>query len=723
MAILSSLANSLSGEIRRIGRRSPVTVERAGVRLLVPAPARMPQAAIATGAVGFLGATDDDQHRWLAAFRHLLDGLDAPLQVVMTFTPGAGLGTPPGLRGTGRRSGSGRRSTPSRARDMAFAQGVARGADAQARSVTLVTAANAAHPLAEQLRRMGIRAQVEPTPADAAPAAVLEGMESPSAFSDSRGYHRTWYLHRFSGLELEPGWLLKLIPPRHHVALAWFVEPLPTAWMVSYLQRQLAQMRARQLDQDLPSHTDPVLAGALPQAADLQRRIAGSEERAFHVALYLTLTTPGAPELEEGAAHVASAGRAALVEIHPCTFRMGDARLATLPLGSDPLKRRRVVDSSSLVTFFPWLDSEIQEPLGLVIGRSRATRCPVLLDPFHPRRANANIGVFGHSGAGKTYLLSTIAMGMLGRGGQVFIVDPEREYGSLAEKLGGVEVNLALGSGHAMNVLQKPPREAPGPIERWLGPAVADALDLIAVICGDLDETERAAAEAAIRDTYGSGIEEPVLADVAMRLPRGRTAQVLERWVRGSLGAMFSAPTNVDLDAPIVAFAMREMREELVAPVHFLVAAALWTRVKSRGRRTLLVVDELGLLFDDPVIRRFVVGLARRIRKYDGGLVFATQNPGDLLATDAGAVVASNPAIHLFGALRPGEAQKLQRAFQLSDDQRAALEGARRGDFLLLAGSERLMVEVRAPKWQEELMEASRAPPSVLRALRIIRGL
>jgi hypothetical protein len=131
----------------------------------------------------------------------------------------------------------------------------------------------------------------------------------------------------------------------------------------------------------------------------------------------------------------------------------------------------------------------------------------------------------------------------------------------------------------------------------------------------------------------------------------------------------------------------------------------------------MLVVDELGLLFEDPTIRRFVVSLARRIRKYDGSLVFATQNPGDLLASDQGAVVATNPAILFLGVQRPGEAAKLQRAFHLSRHQRGFLETARRGDFLLAAGADRLAVEIQAPPWQEETMRLARnagvgpAPP------------
>src|SRR5262252_4795418 len=77
-------------------------------------------------------------------------------------------------------------------------------------------------------------------------------------------------------------------------------------------------------------------------------------------------------------------------------------------------------------------------------------------------------------------------------------------------------------------------------------------------------------------------------------------------------GVIFSRPTNVELDAPLIVFGMRELRAEMVAPVHYLLAEALWARIKMRDRRRMLVVDELGLLFEDPTVRRFVVSLARR---------------------------------------------------------------------------------------------------------------
>ena len=651
--------------------------------------------ALRSGALSFAGASEIDRIRWLGSFRRLLDGLDSPVQVVIDMVPGAGDETP-----TTRAVPS--RPLDMRSADLEFVDRTDRSPTAQRSTVVLLTAEAHASRLASALREMGIEFTSSHVPASA-----LFGTEQANQFLHAGGWSRTWCIERLPGAELEAGWLHRLLPRGLKVSLSWHATPLPVAWIVEYLQRQLVGMRATRLQEQSAGTADPTLAGALPKAEDLQRRLTASQEKAFHVSVYLTLTSPTRDSLESGTQRIEASARAVLCHLQPCTFRMFDGYLATQPVGIDRLQRNRVLDTSSLATFFPWLDAELQQPGGLVVGSSRATGSAVVVDPFDQTRyPNANIGVFGHSGAGKTYLLSAIAMGALGLGTQVYVIDPEHEYGELATLLGGVDVQLALGSGHAFNVLDLRPSDRHD--ETWIGPATADAVDLCATICGGLDERERALIEAAVRTAYRE-TDAPILRDVAAALPQeSRAATILKRWVEGSLGQMFSAPTNIDLEAPIVAFGMRELRDEMVAPVHFLLAEALWTRIKRRDRRRMLIVDELGLLFEDPTIRRFVVSLARRIRKYDGSLVFATQNPGDLLSSDQGAVVATNPALLFFGVQRPGEAAKLQRTFHLSRQQRWFLETARRGDFLLAAGADRLEVEIRAPLWQDEAMRLAR---------------
>ncbi|MDQ2943487.1 MAG: DUF87 domain-containing protein [Candidatus Dormibacteraeota bacterium] len=657
-------------------------------------------AVIKTGSLGFAGAAEGDRLRCINSFRRLLDGLDGPLQVLIQVKPG------PGNSGPGHASPLD--FDDLRGADLAYVDEVAQSPSAH-RFETLMIASEAhAKRLEPALREIGVAFEVR-----ASEGENVFGKEQANRFLHTGGLSRTWYVERLPGTELEAGWIYRLLPPGLRLQLSWHATPLPVAWIVEYLQRQLINMRATRLVEHDAGTSDPVLAGALPNAEDLQRRLASSQDKAFHVATYLTLTAATPDELAAGSLRVEAAARAILCQLQPCTFRMFDGYLATQPVGVDRLERKRVLDTSALVTFFPWLEPDLQQPGGLVIGRHRATGAPVMVDPFDSRRyANANIGVFGHSGAGKTYLLSALALGALGRGVQVYVIDPEHEYGGLAKQLGGVDIELALGSGHSLNVLDLRPSDHRD--EAWLGPAAADAVDLCSTICGGLDEGERALVESAVRAAYGE-LDQPVLRDVAARLAGGsRVATILQRWAFGSLGQMFSSPTNVDLDAPMVTFGMRELRDEMVAPVHFLLAKALWARIKRKDHRRMLVIDELGLLFEDQTIRRFVVNLARRIRKYDGSLVFATQNPGDLLSSDQGRVVATNPALVFFGAQRPGEAAKLQETFHLSTHQRSHLEAAHRGEFLLAAGAERLAVQVQAPPWQEDAMhlgrEAARPP-------------
>jgi hypothetical protein len=652
---------------------------------------------ITTGPIGFAGATDSDRLRWINAFRRLLDGVDSPIQCVIRSESGSEVESPEPTRPSVDLNHT-------RSADVAFVDELAHSRVAQRTRVAFVSVPAQASRQQDLLRDMGITCT-----ASTVPEAPIFGTQQPSHFLHAGGWSRTWHINRLPGGEIEAGWLHRLIPRGLTVSLAWHATPLPVAWTVQYLQRQLVGMRATRIQEQSAGTGDPALAGALPAAEDLQRRLASSQEKAFHVSTYLTLTSPTREDLEAGAKRIEAAARSLICQIEQCTFRMFDGFLATRPVALDRLQRNRVLDTSTLVTFFPWLDSHLQQSHGLVIGRSQSTGSPVTVDPFaQSHYANANIGVFGHSGAGKTYLLSSLAMGALGLGVQVYVIDPEHEYGELAKQLRGVDIPLALGSGHAINVLELRPADRHD--ESWIGPATADAVDLCETICGGLDERERALIEPAIRSAYRDA-EPPLLRDVATRLPpESRVAAILTRWVHGSLGQMFSAPTNIDLDAPIVVFGMRELRDEMVAPVHFLLAEALWTRIKRKDRRRMLIVDELGLLFEDPTMRRFVVSLARRIRKYDGSLVFATQNPGDLLSSDQGAVVATNPAVLFLGVQRPGEAAKLQRTFHLSRQQRSFLETARRGDFLLAAGTERLMVEVKAPPWQEDMMRKAREP-------------
>ena len=589
-----------------------------------------------------------------------------------------------------------------RGADLDFASGIRRSALAHSRSTQLVVAEKHAPRLQAALGEMGVGV------ATGRPAAKLGfGRELVSRFQHVGGLSRTWYVERLPGSEIEPGWLFRLLPPGLAISLAWFAVPLPAAWIVHYLQRQLVSMRATRLLDGPAGISDPSIAGALPNAEDLQRRLASSQDKAFHVSVYLTLTSSTLADLEIGSRRIESAARAILCDLQPCTFRMLDGFVATQAGGADRLQRKRVIDSTALVTFFPggiqtcrnlqassWVAARPPAPRCSWI-RSTSVATPTPTSASSATRAPARPTSCRHSqwapwveaSRSTSWIPSTSTEPSPGSWAAWTSSSPSAPATPSTSSTSGRPIATTKPG----SVPRRRTRSisAPAYAVGWTSPSVRLSTALFA------SPTKRSHSQCCVH--------------VAERLPQqSRVAVILHRWVHGSLGEMFSAPTNVDLEAPIVAFGMRELRDEMVAPVHFLLAEALWTRIKRRDRRRILVIDELGLLFEDPTIRRFVVSLARRIPKYDGSLVFATQNPGDLLSSDQGSVVATNPALLFLGAQRPGEAAKLQDVFHLSAHQRGALEAAHRGEFLLAAGADRLAIQVQAPAWQEEVMRLAR---------------
>jgi len=61
--------------------------------------------------------------------------------------------------------------------------------------------------------------------------------------------------------------------------------------------------------------------------------------------------------------------------------------------------------------------------------------------------------------------------------------------------------------------------------------------------------------------------------------------QRLERYVAGSLAGVFSAPTNVDLDARLVVFDTADLAEELRPLAIGLIIAFAWLDAELRDTR------------------------------------------------------------------------------------------------------------------------------------------
>ena len=575
--------------------------------------------------------------------------------------------------------------------------------------------------LIEQLRLMGIRGR---RMRSAELRTLFDGLYGRRA--EQGGDRRITFQHRVGSLELEGRWYASLVVERYpgeEVAAGWLlpflgfkgelhlaihVVPLATDRTLDFLSRKIRDLRA---DQIVSSEAASVEANAfttLPDAVEMHQSLARNEEKSFALALYLTVGADSPAALRQQLTALQACCRRMMLRVGQPYFQMRQALLASWPLACDELRREQLVHTGAVASLLPWLQEDLADGAGHYWGHNRETGGLVVFDPFDETRfPNANIAVLAHSGAGKSYAAATLILSGHTRGVGAILLDPEAEYGGLVEGLGGTYLSLAAGSGHAINALDLVrERDQESPFDQ-----LSDIIDLIALMCGGLDAVERAQVEMAIRAIVFSPDRVAVLADVwsALRLahPASRAAAVLERWVTGDLGRLFSAPTNVDLSAEVVGFNLRDLKEEVVPPASLLLASWLWSVLRRDRRPRHLLIDEAGLLLEQEPIRRFLVRLARRIRKYQGSLILVSQNPGDFFETKDGAVLATNPSILLLGSQKHSEALKLQRAFNLTERQVAYLETAERGDFLLLAGSNRVPVHVMAPPWMDELIVRS----------------
>jgi len=489
---------------------------------------------------------------------------------------------------------------------------------------------NRAHALLEQLRRIGLKGQLLDDQALSTLIAQLYGgghtdggyagfprqataHRADSIEIDGR-YYASFVVNRYPGEEVEPGWLLPLLSFKGELHAGIHILPLETDRMLTLLHHRIRDLSANDIASLESGTVDRTAMGTLPDALTVHQALARNEEKAFAVSFYLTIGAGNPVELRTQAEALRASCRRMMLQTVQPYFEMRQALLSSWPLGTDLLGREHILHTSALTTMMPWLQEDLADAEGHYWGYNKETGGLCVFDPFDADRfSNANIAVLAHSGAGKSYAAASVVLSGHTRGIGAIVLDPEAEYGGMIRALGGTYLHLAAGSGHAINALDPLlfTVDSDEPTDQ-----LSDVLDLIGLMCGRLDEVERAHVEAITRSVISNAENTPVLGDIWRRLdgaqPGSRVSTILRRWVTGDLGRLFSAPTNVDLGADVVGFNLRDLSEELVPPACLLLANWLWTALRRDRRPRHLLIDEVGLLLEHEPIRRFLIRLARR---------------------------------------------------------------------------------------------------------------
>lgn len=515
--------------------------------------------------------------------------------------------------------------------------------------------------------------------------------------------------------EVRPGWLEPLLNDAGAADVAMHVEPIAPQVAAQHLKRQLARLEStRRLDAARGRLADPDVEVAAEDARDLADRLARGEGRLFRLGLYLTVRAADEDELDRETSRLRGILASLLVDAQPATFRHLHGWLTTLPLGIDALAMRRTFDTAALAASFPFASADLSEPGGVLYGVNASSRGLVFWDRFGGHD-NQNAVILARSGAGKSYLTKLEALRSLYRGVEVAVIDPEDEYGRLAEAVGGRVIRLGAPD------VSLNPFDLGGEDDAVTARALFVHTLVELLMREPLDPASKASLDRAILAAYRkAGITHdpdtharsaPLLADLRQALAADTDAAAqalaarLAPFTEGSHRHLFERPTTTRPEGHLVVFSLRDLAEETQAAGTLLALDALWRQVSDPAarRRRLVVVDEAWLLMAQAAGARFLYRLAKSARKYWCGLTVVTQDAADLLGSDLGQAVVANAATQVLMRQAPQAIDALAAAFKLSDGERQFLLAADRGEGILVGAAERVAFRAVASPAEDRL--------------------
>lgn len=112
----------------------------------------------------------------------------------------------------------------------------------------------------------------------------------------------------------------------------------------------------------------------------------------------------------------------------------------------------RGVNSSTLAASFPFVSANLQDDNGFYLGFNRLAQ-PVLFNIWKRdnEHKNSNVMVIGTSGSGKSYFLKTLITNLYSEGVKIVILDPENEYRLLASNVDGLMLDVGRGDKGRIN--------------------------------------------------------------------------------------------------------------------------------------------------------------------------------------------------------------------------------------------------------------------------------
>lgn len=364
--------------------------------------------------------------------------------------------------------------------------------------------------------------------------------------------------------------------------------------------------------------------------------------------------------------------------VNPLIFQQFEAFQNIIIKSTDNLNIFQECTDATLAGGWPFSKSDFNDKNGFIVGSTLDGNL-VIFDQFKldQTRTNYNMMILGSSGSGKSSFTKKLAMYHLAENNQNIIIDPESEYKGLLEKFGGYFKGsyYALGGDGKtkFNPLQIQYQLSDNDEEEqslsnmtliynhveWFG-------NWIKVLFPELDDASIRYIEQQLRLFYEKWFEKeieteniatldsekfPTLTDFIDSVKKikgsdSRKERILEifehNFINGKLSLIYNGYSNVDLKENLIIFDVQAIFNDESATsgraALYIIISSInnqliinYRKNQENKKKIILYIDEAHLLLDkdNPTTITFLHRTVKRIRKYNGGVVLTTQNPGD----------------------------------------------------------------------------------------------
>ncbi len=497
---------------------------------------------------------------------------------------------------------------------------------------------------------------------------------------------------------------------------------------------ELKESNENRQDIDIASYT-------YNDAKYIRKEIQVNNEELYFLYIYINIYAEDIKELEYNLNKIEGIAQSKGMQTRRANFRQEECFLAGLPIleNKDIIKEaaKRNILTTGLLSTYPFISSTIFDKNGIFIGTNIYNNSLVFIDRYDTNKyKNANICIFGTSGAGKSFYTKLLILRYKLLGIKQYIIDPDREYNKICEKLNGVEIKLGPTSNTYINVLEIRKESIEDGESGYLAIKISKLIGFFNLIFGEMDEEEKALLEEKLIEVYklkGINFDDKSLLNENFEFKNEKQMPILEDlyyilgqdektkkfkiklipFVEGSM-KFFNNYSNIKLDNELIVADIYDLGEENLKYGMYILIDIFWDAVKKdRKEKKAIYLDEIWRLIgvtSNKYVASFIYKIFKTIRKYSGSGVAITQDISDIFSLDNGTYgksILNNSSIKTFFALEEENIKILGEYSNLSEKEKIEIKSLKRGECLMFVGEDHILTKIQSSEKEREIIEGS----------------